>query len=242
MPGICLGFGLARLPWGLLWFAKASLFLFLGSHISSFVSVSSQVKPISVGYLLGRINEDYCPGCPISGVRLPHVSLDLRLAHPWCQRHTGQPHHLHQGRHEEKVGRFERQIRFVYNTTIYSCPELGWVKMVKIVWTDQTYCSDSSEVALEDNKISGKLCIIQIHIFCIHSAYIQGWDYPRGSCQDWRTWLAGETQSWRQSKFFWRCHIKGWVAGPYAPKILALPKLGWPPNPGTLANLANKSA
>ena len=21
--------------------------------------------------------------------------------------------------------------------------------------------------------------------------------------------------------FFWRCHIKGWVAGPYAPKILA---------------------
>ena len=34
----------------------------------------------------------------------------------------------------------------------------------------------------------------------------------------------------------------GWVTRPIVPKIQALPKLGWPPNPGILSDLAHKSA
>ena len=38
--------------------------------------------------------------------------------------------------------------------------------------TDPIFCSDSSEVALEDNKISGKLHIIDLHL--LHDDNLEG--------------------------------------------------------------------
>ena len=42
-------------------------------------------------------------GRTVGGVRFLDLPVELSLAHPWCQRHTGQPHPRHQGGHEEQV-------------------------------------------------------------------------------------------------------------------------------------------
>ena len=80
-------------------------------------------------------------GRTVGGVRFLDLPAELSLSHPWCQRHTGQPHPCYQGGHEEQVW-----LALLVNFTFF--------------FTNFDLCSDTSEVALEDNKISGKLFFV----------------------------------------------------------------------------------